>query len=201
MKMFQPDDQTLCLGYSPNELVMNDMEILLPFQIIRLYGRAKNYHKCKNSTRQKFLHDFSEMCNDIVSTMDKLHEDKKITTEEYKNMLDITTTLEEYVYKHIDDISESGADSMLQEKVVFYFDRAREMGKEEGREEGRKEGRKEGNAEGQARALSILQTIISLKDESETDIIAALIEQYGLSENEAKKFIDEFNTISTCRIK
>ncbi len=137
------------------------------------------------------------MCNDILSTMDKLHEDKKITTEEYKNMLDITTTLEEYAYKHIDDISESGADSMLQEKVVFYFDRAREMGKEEGREEGRKEG----NAEGQARALSILQTIISLKDESEADIVAALAEQYGLSENEAKKFIDEFNMISTCRIK
>ena len=61
------------------------------------------------------------MCNDNVSTMDKLHEDKKITTEEYKNMLDITTTLEEYVYKHIDDISESGADSMLQEKSCLLF--------------------------------------------------------------------------------
>ncbi len=52
---------------------------------------------------------------------------KKITTEEYKNMLDITTTLEEYVCKHIDDISESGADSMLQEKVAFYFDKARKI--------------------------------------------------------------------------
>ena len=133
------------------------------------------------------------MCNDIVSTMENLHEDKKITTEEYKTMLDITTTLEEYVYKHIDDIPESGADSMLQEKVVFYFDKAKEMGKEEGREEGK--------AEGKACALSILQTIISLKDESESDIIAALIEQYDLNEDEAKTFVDEFNMISTCRNK
>ena len=84
---------------------------------------------------------------------------------------------------------------MLQGKVVFYFDKAREMGKEEGR----KEGRKEGNAEGQARALSILQTIISLKDESEADIVAALAEQYGLKENEAQKFIDVFNMIRACR--
>ena len=74
---------------------------------------------------------------------------------------------------------------MLQEKVVFYFDKAKEMGKEEG----------------QARALSIFQTIISLKDESESDIITALIEQYDLSEDEAKTFVDEFNMISTCRNK
>ena len=188
-----PDDREVeysvpavrALGYSPTELVKNDMEILLPFQIIRLYGRAKNYHKRKDSTKQKFLHDFSEMCNDIVCTMEKLHEDKKITTEEYKTMLEITTTLKEYVYKNIDDIPESGADSMLQEKVVFYFDKAKEMGKEEG----------------QARALSIFQTIISLKDESESDIITALIEQYDLSEDEAKTFVDEFNMISTCRNK
>ena len=188
-----PDDREVeysvpavrALGFLPKELVKNDMEILLPFQIIRLYGRAKNYHKCKDLTKLKFLHDFSEMCNDIVSTMDKLHEDKKITTEEYKIMLEITKTLEKYVYKHIDDIPESGADSMLQEKVVFYFDEAREIGKEEGK----------------ACALSILQTIISLKDESESDIITALIEQYGLNETEAKKFVDEFNMISTCRNK
>ncbi len=192
-----PDDREVeysvpavrALGYSPTELVKNDMEILLPFQIIRLYGRAKNYHKRKDSTKLKFLHDFSEMCNDIVCTMEKLHEDKKITTEEYKTMLEITTTLKEYVYKNIDDIPESGADSMLQEKVVFYFDKAREMGKEEGK------------VEGKACALSILQTIISLKDESESDIITALIEQYDLSEDEAKTFVDEFNMISTCRNK
>ena len=192
-----PDDREVeysvpavrALGYLPKELVKNDMEILLPFQIIRLYGRAKDYNKRKDSTKKKFLRDFSEMCSDIVSTMDKLHEEKKITTEEYKTMLDITTTLEEYVYKHIDDIPESGADSMLQEKVVFYFDKAKEMGKEEGK------------AEGKACALSILQTIISLKDESESDIINALIEQYDLSEDEAKTFVDEFNMISTCRNK
>ena len=78
---------------------------------------------------------------------------------------------------------------MLQEKVVFYFDKAREMGKEEGK------------VEGKACALSILQTIISLKDKSESDIITALIEQYDLSEDEAKTFVDEFNMISTCRNK
>ena len=142
-----PDDREVeycvpavrALGYHPKDLVENDMEILLPFQIIRLHRRAKDYNKRKDQTKKRFLNEFTEMCNDIVSTMSKLHEGKNITTEEYKTMLEITKTLEEYVYKHINDIPEKGADSMLQKEVVFYFDKAREIGKEEGRVESKAE--------------------------------------------------------------
>ncbi|WP_044974681.1 hypothetical protein [Ruminococcus sp. HUN007] len=74
---------------------------------------------------------------------------------------------------------------MLNERIILYTEEAEAKGIEEG----------------QALAFAILQTIISLKDESESDIIAALTEQYDLKENEAKKYIDKFNMISTCRIK
>ena len=110
------------LGYLPAELVENDMEVLLPFQIIRLYGKAKNYDKYSAKTKKKFLNEFTEMCNDVVTTIDSLHDSGKITNDEYHEMLDITRTLEKHVYKNIDDIFSKGADQMLQDKFMFASD-------------------------------------------------------------------------------
>ena len=110
------------LGYLPAELVENDMEVLLPFQIIRLYGKAKNYDNYSAETKEKFLNEFTEMCNDVVTTIDSLHDSGKITNDEYHEMLDITRTLEKHVYKNIDDIFSKGADQMLQDKFMFASD-------------------------------------------------------------------------------
>ncbi|WP_044973671.1 hypothetical protein [Ruminococcus sp. HUN007] len=130
IKLILPDEQEIeysvhavrALGYSPAELVENDLEILLPFQIIRLYRRARNYDKYSSETKEKFLADFSEMCNEVVTTIDRLHDAGKITNDEYHEMLDITRTLEKHVYKHVNDIFTKGADKMLQDKFMFASD-------------------------------------------------------------------------------
>ena len=130
IKLILPDKQEIeysvhavrALGYLPAELVENDMEVLLPFQIIRLYGKAKNYDNYSAETKESFLNEFTEMCNDVVTTIDSLHDSGKITNDEYLEMLDITRTLEKHVYKHIDDIFSKGADHMLQDKFMFASD-------------------------------------------------------------------------------
>ena len=123
IKLILPDEHAVrALGYSPAELVENDLEILLPFQIIRLYRRARNYDKYSSETKEKFLADFSEMCNEVVTTIDCLHDAGKISNDEYHEMLDITRTLEKHVYKLVHDIFTKGADKMLQEKFMFASD-------------------------------------------------------------------------------
>ncbi len=133
IKLILPDEQEIeysvhavrALGYSPAELVENDLELLLPFQIIRLYGRAKNYNKYLSETKEKFLSDFSNMCNDVVTTIAQLHHIGKINNDEYHEMLDITRTLEKHVYKNIDDIFKKGADKMLHDEFMFASDEIR----------------------------------------------------------------------------
>ena len=133
IRLILPDDQGVeysvnavkALSYTPQELAENDLEILLPFQIIRMYNRVNGYNSYTDDKKEKFLRDFEKMCTDIRYTMDLLLEDKKITNDECHEMLNITGTLKEYIYSSINDISIKGADSMLNEKVMLRDDRIR----------------------------------------------------------------------------
>ena len=113
------------LGYTPQELAENDLEILLPFQIIRMYNRVNGYDSYTDKKKDKFLHDFENMCRDIRNTMDSLLTNGNITNDEYREMLNIIKSLKAYLYSSIDDISKKGADSMLNEKIILWDDRIR----------------------------------------------------------------------------
>ena len=112
-------------SYTPQELAENDLEILLPFQIIRMYNRVNGYNSYTNKTKDKFLHDFENMCRDIRNTMDSLLTNESITNDEYREMLNIIKSLKAYLYSSIDDISKKGADYMLNEKIILWDDRIR----------------------------------------------------------------------------
>ena len=143
IKLILPDEQEVeysvnavrALGYTPQELAENDIEILLPFQIIRMYNRVNGYDSYTDKKKDKFLHDFENMCRDIRNTMDSLLTNGSITNDEYHEMLNITGTLEEYIYNSIEDISKKGVDSMLQEKIIFRDDRIRAEAKQEKNQE------------------------------------------------------------------
>ena len=119
------------LGYTPKELVENDLEILLPFQIIRMYNKVNDYNGYTDEKKNIFLSDFKNMCTDIRNTMDSLLTDERITNDEYHNMIDIIKSLNEYVYSNIEDIRKKGADSMLQEKCVLWSDKIKAEAKAE----------------------------------------------------------------------
>ena len=112
-------------SYTPQELAENDLEILLPFQIIRMYNRVNDYKSYTEKNKEQFLHDFRNMCNDIRNTMDSLLKDERITNDEYREMLNIIKSLKAYLYSSIDDISKKGADYMLNEKIILWDDRIR----------------------------------------------------------------------------
>ena len=121
----------MALGYTPKELVENDLEILLPFQIIRMYNKVNEYSSYSDEKKNIFLSDFKNMCADIRNTMDSLLTDERITNDEYHNMIDIIKSLNEYVYSNIEDIRKKGADSMLQEKCVLWSDKIKAEAKAE----------------------------------------------------------------------
>ena len=133
IKLILPNEQEVeysvnavrALGYTPQELAENDLEILLPFQIIRMYNRVNGYNSYTDEKKEKFLRDFKKMCKDIRYTMDSLLIHKKITNDEYREMLNIIKSLKAYLYSSIDDISKKGADSMLNEKIILWDDRIR----------------------------------------------------------------------------
>ena len=143
IKLILPDDQEVeysvkavrALSYTPQELVENDLEILLPFQIIRMYNRVNGYENYTEKKKEKFLSDFKNMCKDIRNTMDLLLSDERVTNDEYHEMLNITCSLEEHIYSNIDDISKKGVDSMLNEKVMLRDDRIRAEAKAEDKRE------------------------------------------------------------------
>ena len=147
IKLILPDDQEVeysvkavrALSYTPQELVENDLEILLPFQIIRMYNRVNGYENYTEKKKEKFLSDFKKMCKDIRYTMDSLLSDERVTNDEYHEMLNITCSLEEHIYSNIDDISKKGVDSMLNEKVMLRDDRIRAEAKAEAEEKRNKE--------------------------------------------------------------
>ena len=112
-------------SYTPQELAENDLEILLPFQIIRMYNRVNDYDSYTDKKKDKFLHDFENMCRDIRNTMDSLLTNGSITNDEYREMLNIIKSLKAYLYSSIDDISKKGADYMLNEKIILWDDRIR----------------------------------------------------------------------------
>ena len=112
-------------SYTPQELAENDLEILLPFQIIRMYNRVNGYNSYTDKKKDKFLHDFENMCRDIRNTMDSLLTNESITNDEYREMLNIIKSLKAYLYSSIDDISKKGADYMLNEKIILWDDRIR----------------------------------------------------------------------------
>ena len=86
-------------SYTPQELAENDLEILLPFQIIRMYNRFNDYDSYTDKKKDKFLHDFENMCRDIRNTMDSLLTNGSITNDEYREMLNIIKSLKAYLYK------------------------------------------------------------------------------------------------------
>ena len=146
IKLILPDDQEVeysvnavrALSYTPQELTENDLEILLPFQIIRMYNRVNDYKSYTEKNKEQFLHDFRNMCNDIRNTMDSLLKDERITNDEYREMLNIIKSLKAYLYSSIDDISIKGADSMLNEKIILWDDRIRAETKAETQAEDRR---------------------------------------------------------------
>ena len=146
IKLILPDDQEVeysvnavrALSYTPQELAENDLEILLPFQIIRMYNRVNGYKSYTEKNKEQFLHDFRNMCNDIRNTMDSLLKDERITNDEYREMLNIIKSLKAYLYSSIDDISIKGADSMLNEKIILWDDRIRAETKAETQAEDRR---------------------------------------------------------------
>ena len=146
IKLILPDDQEVeysvnavrALSYTPQELAENDLEILLPFQIIRMYNRVNGYNSYTDKNKEQFLHDFRNMCNDIRNTMDSLLKDERITNDEYREMLNIIKSLKAYLYSSIDDISIKGADSMLNEKIILWDDRIRAETKAETQAEDRR---------------------------------------------------------------
>ena len=146
IKLILPDDQEVeysvnavrALSYTPQELAENDLEILLPFQIIRMYNRVNDYKSYTEKNKEQFLHDFRNMCNDIRNTMDSLLKDERITNDEYREMLNIIKSLKAYLYSSIDDISIKGADSMLNEKIILWDDRIRAETKAETQAEDRR---------------------------------------------------------------
>ena len=102
------------------------------------FDKSYGIIKMKNSLK-KFLSDFENMCKDIRKSMDLLLEDERITNDEYNEMLNITCSLEEYIYNNIDDISKKGVDSMLNEKVMLRDDRIRAEAKAEAKAEKNRE--------------------------------------------------------------
>ena len=139
IKLILPDEQEVeysvkairALGYNPKELADNNLEILLPFQILRMWNKVKDYNKYSESKKQSFLEKFSKMCKDIVDTMDFALDNNSITNDEYQQMLLIMLDLKNYLYGNISDITEKGADSMIQEKIVLSYDKAKMEGKDE----------------------------------------------------------------------
>ena len=90
-----------------------------------MYNKVNSYNGYNDKKKEQFLSDFENMCKDIRKSMDLLLEDERITNDEYNEMLNITCSLEEYIYNSIEDISKKGVDSMLQEKIIFRDDRIR----------------------------------------------------------------------------
>ncbi|WP_044974702.1 hypothetical protein [Ruminococcus sp. HUN007] len=132
IKLILPDEQEIeysvhavrSLGYTPQELIANDMEILLPFQILRLYGSVKKYSSFSEEQKNEFLEKFAQMCKDIAETLHKLKKDKNVTTDEYYAMVEIIHDLEEYIYGMVDnDIKAKGADSMINDEFLFWSER------------------------------------------------------------------------------
>lgn len=112
------------LGYSPQELAENHLEILLPFQIIRMWREVKNYAKYTENQKERFISRFADMCYNIISTMEGLLRDNHVSNDEYQQMLLIVRDLKDYIYSSIVDISEKGADSMIEKKFVLSYDEA-----------------------------------------------------------------------------
>jgi hypothetical protein len=133
IKLILPDEQEIeysvhavrSLGYTPQELIANDMEILLPFQILRLYGSVKKYSSFSEEQKTEFLEKFTSMCRDIITTLRSLKETGKITNDEHSTMITIIRDLEKHIYSSIDDIANKGADSMLNEEFISSDERAR----------------------------------------------------------------------------
>ena len=99
------------------------------------YNRVNGYNSYTDKKKDKFLHDFENMCRDIRDTIDSLLTNESITNDEYREMLNIIKSLKAYLYSSIDDISKKGADSMLNEKIILWDDRIRAEAKQEKNQE------------------------------------------------------------------
>ena len=104
------------LGYTIDELLENHLELLLPFQILQLWNRAKRFNKMKEKGKNQFIHDYKEMIEKLVITLDELLEKNSMDYTQYSTMLSIIKDLDEHVYSNIDT---KGANNMLQEKFLF----------------------------------------------------------------------------------
>ena len=139
IKLILPDEQEVeysvkavrALGYNSYELADNNLEILLPFQILRMWNKVKGYDLLSKTEKDAFLSCFSKMCEEIVTVLDSLLNKGNITNDEYKQILLIIFDLKEYLYGNITDISEKGADSMIQERIILSYDKAKAEGKDE----------------------------------------------------------------------
>ncbi|WP_044974706.1 hypothetical protein [Ruminococcus sp. HUN007] len=170
------------LGYTPQELIANDMEILLPFQILRLYGSVKKYSSFSEEQKNEFLEKFSVMCRDIITTLRSLKETGKITNDEHSTMITIIRDLEKHIYSSIDDIANKGADSMLNEEFLFSDERAR--AEERAKAEAEK-------AEIEAKAKAEKAEIEAKAEAEKAEIKAQAQAEIAKVENEEKQKIAE----------
>lgn len=131
VKLILPDEQEVeycvhairALGYSAEELVENDLEILLPFQIMRMWNKVAGYNDYSQEKKDQFIDDFKNMCESIIDTMNRLLENGKVTGDECRTMFGIIQDLKAHIYSSIEDIQKKGADIMVKERFVLSMDR------------------------------------------------------------------------------
>jgi hypothetical protein len=201
IKLILPDEQEIeysvhavrSLGYTPQELIANDMEILLPFQILRLYGSVKKYSSFSEEQKTEFLEKFTSMCRDIITTLRSLKETGKITNDEHSTMITIIRDLEKHIYSSIDDIANKGADSMLNEEFLFSDERARaeERAKAEAEKAEIEAKAKAEKAEIEAKAKAEKAEIEAKAEAEKAEIKAQAQAEIAKVENEEKQKIAE----------
>ena len=118
---------------------------LLPLELFKL---RRQIERTKTADEEEFSRLSKEIKADTMEVMEtatKVWDEKRITEEDYRKIMEATTYLLGYFSRNYADLKLSKEVSEVMES--FYY-KAKDEGRQEGRQEGRKEGRQEGRQEG-----------------------------------------------------
>jgi predicted transposase YdaD len=133
------------LDYSAAELAERNMELLLPFRLLKLRSKIDG---AKSSERRVVLAgQLKQLVGEVLPLIERSEANGKLTARDTETILTILDRLNDYLYtSKYEEFQE--VDKMVQEILYTRFDRARDEARREGRQEGIGIGVEKGRQEG-----------------------------------------------------
>ena len=170
--------------YDIEELFKKRLFILIPFYLFNFEKDFESYEE-----NERYFEQFKTRYRYIKKKLEYLCNQNELTEYEYRTLLDMITKVSEHLLQNYSTVKKGVEDIMGGQILDYPAKKILMQGVEQGLREGLEEGLEQGLEQG--RIMEIIETGMEL-GWSEQEIVARIQRKTGVTEDEAKLYIEKY---------